>query len=252
MQIKPTDSLLLKGRVGSHAFGLANKDSDEDFQGIFVAPTQAFLGLAEKLQESYSFKNPDTTYHEVGKYCRLALKCNPTVLDLMWLDEYNVRTELGTELINLRSNFLSRKYVKDAYLGYAQSQLGKLNKDPRPEKRSKNARHFLRLLNHGFSLYTTGTYSVRLRNPEEFVDLGNRIGGEGDVDLAKEILGRYENWFKHSLCALPETPNSEPIENWLLKVRHEFYSYTEPSNLQPGYFDRNPSGLVGERKGWPF
>lgn len=222
---KPTDSLLLKGRVGSHAFGLAHEDSDEDFQGVFVEPTQNFLGLDAKIQESYSYKDPDTTYHEIGKFCRLALGCNPTILDLLWLDEYNVRTQLGTQLINLRTNFLSRSRIRNSYLGYALSQLGKLGKDPRPEKRAKNARHFLRLLNHGFNLYETGTYSVRLKDPESYVALGNRIGRDGDYAEAKAILSRYERWFDLTNSPLPESPNRQPIDAWLKGVRNEFYEY---------------------------
>lgn len=253
MKFDPGSNLLLKGRVGSHAFGLANENSDEDFQGIFVVPTQAFLGVSSKVQESYEFKNPDTKYHEVGKYCRLALKCNPTILDLLWLEDYNVRTQLGTELINLRNNFLSAKYVRDAYFGYAMSQFGKLGKDERPEKRAKNARHFARLLNQGWQLYTTGTYSVRLEDPQFYFDFGTRVGVEQDYAYAKEFLDHYHEAFgTEPECVLPSEPNSAPIENWLLKVRHEFYSYSQPDNLQQGHTDGNSSTLVGERKGWPF
>ena len=252
-KVSPGSSLLLKGVVGSQAFGLANEHSDYDYQGIFVAPTASLLGLESKVQESYEFKNPDTKYHEVGKYCRLALKCNPTVLDLLWLDKYNVRTQLGTELINLRNNFLSAKYVRDAYFGYAMSQFGKLGKDPRPEKRAKNARHFARLLNQGWQLYTTGTYSVRLEDPEFYIEFGRRVGFDQDYAYAQSFLDHYhESFGTEPQCVLPSQPNEEPINNWLLKVRHEFYSYSKPSDLQPRYPNRDSSGLVGERKGWPF
>jgi hypothetical protein len=238
----PTDNLLLKGRVGSYAFGLATKDSDEDFQGIFVAPTLEFLGLSAGPQESYCYKNPDTTYHEVGKYCRLALKCNPTVLDLLWLDEYNVRTELGTQLINLRNNFLSAKYVRNSYFGYAISQLGKLDKDSRPEKRAKNARHFARLLNQGWQLYTTGTYSVKLQDPEFYFDFGQRVGVDQDYAYAHTFLDHYhENFGTDPDCVLPAQPNPQPIEAWLHKVRNEFYQYE----------DQGPIGPMEQFKEWP-
>lgn len=219
-------SLLLKGVVGSQAFGLANANSDYDYQGIFVAPTEQFLGLNIKFQDSVNFKNPDTTYHEVGKFCRLALGCNPTVLDLLWLDQYNVRTELGTELINLRNNFLSAPRVKGAYFGYANDQLDKLLMDSRPEKRAKNARHFARLLHQGWQLYSTGSYSVKLDEPEAFIYFGNQVGIEQDLSLANGILALYEKRFRTESSPLPEKPNSEPINNWLLKVRHEFYQYS--------------------------
>ncbi len=223
MQTNPGANLLLKGVVGSRAFGLNNESSDYDYQGIFVAPTKAFLGLEPKIQETYSYKDPDTTYHEVGKFCRLALKCNPTILDLLWIEDYNVRTELGTELINLRKNFLSAKYVRDAYFGYAISQFNKLGKDPRPEKRAKNARHFARLLNQGWQLYTTGNYTVRLQDPDFYFDFGNRVGANQDYAYAKDFLDHYHECFgTEPVCALPDKPNPEPVNEWLLKVRSYF------------------------------
>lgn len=233
MRFDVGSNLLLKAVVGSQAFGLANENSDYDYQGVFVAPTSEFLGLEMKIQESYNFKNPDTTYHEVGKFCRLALGCNPTVLDLLWIEDYNLRTELGTELINLRNNFLSASRVKNAYFGYATSQLGKLGKDERPEKRAKNARHFARLLHQGFQLYATGTYSVRLENPETFKWFGDEVGIKKDYSLAKQTLEEFRKLFELNPSALPEQPNKEPIDLWLRKVRHEFYNYSNPGLIGP-------------------
>jgi predicted nucleotidyltransferase len=224
-QTNPGVNLLLKGEVGSQAFGLANANSDRDYLGIFVEPTISFHGLKTNIQETFVYKNPDTTYHEVGKYCRLGLKCNPTILDLLWLEHYNVRTELGTELVNLRFNMLSSKYVRDAYLGYAQSQLGKLLKDERPAKRSKNARHFARLLRQGWELYSSGTYSVRLADPEWYVNFGIQVGMHENTGLAYDLLNTMEMAFDSTTSVLPEKPNEEPINEWLLKVRHGLYKY---------------------------
>lgn len=239
MKFNPGINLLLKGVVGSQAFGLASEDSDYDYQGMFFVPTVELLKLSPDYKPSYKFENPDTTYHEVGKYCSLALGCNPTVLDLLWLDQYNVRTQLGTELINLRHNFLSAKYVRDAYFGYATSQLGKLGKDPRPEKRAKNARHFYRILHQGWQLYSTGTYTVRLDDPQKFIDFGKEVAK--DPTYAKPVMAEYEEKFNGSASVLPEKANREPVEAWLLKVRNEFYRYE----------DRDFTSAMGKCKTWP-
>lgn len=230
MQINPGANLLLKGVVGSTAFGLNHSNSDKDYQGIFVAPTQAFLGLDSKVQESFSFSNPDTTYHEAGKFCRLALGCNPTVLDLLWLDFYNVRTQLGMDLISLRNNFLSAPRVKGAYFGYANDQYSKLLKDDRFEKRAKNARHFLRLLIQGAQLYRSGILRVKLSNAED-IKYNAKLIAQGNLDVANLALEVASREFAMS-SALPEKPNTEPINEWLLKVRHEFYQYTNSSTAQ--------------------
>jgi predicted nucleotidyltransferase len=239
MRFDVGSNLLLKAVVGSQAFGLANENSDYDYQGVFVAPTSEFLGLEMKIQESYNFKNPDTTYHEVGKFCKLALGCNPTVLDLLWIEDYNLRTELGTELINLRNNLLSRPRVRGAYFGYANDQFGKLLADNREEKRAKNARHFLRLLEQGSELFLTGTYSIRLADPERIKSTAYKIA-QGDLALAEHAIVEAEKKFAKP-SALPELPNKEPIDLWLRKVRHEFYNYSNPG----------PIGPVGQFKVWP-
>jgi len=219
MIVNPGANTLLKARVGSRAFGLHNEHSDEDFLGIYAAPTIMFHGMGT-VQESFVFKNPDTTYHEVGKYCRLALKCNPTVLDLLWIKDYNVRTVLGTELVELRNNFLSRKYVRNSYIGYATEQLKELTASSKP----KQARHMFRLLHQGYELYTTGTYSVRLAEPQKFIDFGEEIAA-GNLQLATDTLALYKEMFNNAPCVLPEVPNPVPIDNWLRKVRHELYQY---------------------------
>lgn len=223
MNINPGANLLLKGVVGSTAFGLNHAGSDKDYQGIFVAPTESFLGLDNKVQESYSYKDPDTTYHEAGKFCRLALGCNPTVLDLLWLDVYNVRTLWGNILIELRNNFLSAPRVRGAYFGYANDQYAKLLKDDRFEKRAKNARHFLRLLEQGAHLYKTGNLQVRLLNADDITYRAKLIA-QGSLDVANKALELAGNEFS-SISALPDKPNTEPINTWLLGVRNEFYQH---------------------------
>lgn len=106
------------------------------------------------------------------------------------------------------------------------SQFGKLGKDPRPEKRAKNARHFARLLHQGWQLYTTGTYSVKLEDPQFYKDFGQRVGFEQDYGYAKQFLDHYhESFGTEPECVLPSEPNKEPVEAWLLKVRDEFYQY---------------------------
>ena len=78
-----------------------------------------------------------------------------------------------------------------------------LNKDPRPEKRAKNARHFLRLLSQGFDLYSLGDYSVRLEDPEYFINFGNRVGYESDYEYAEKEFLRFKKLFDSTVSCLP-------------------------------------------------
>lgn len=228
-------NVLLSGIVGSTAYGLAGPDSDVDRLGIYAAPTAAFHGLTEP-QETYADKAPDPDYtmHEARKYARLALQGNPTVMELMWLPvkllEYH--TNLGGELRDIRSSFLSAKRVRAAYLGYASQQFRRLQKredgsfssDTR-KRTSKHARHMARLLIQGSMLYRTGELLIELENPQWYHNFGDSVAN-GDIERAEILLATIEAEFDQweSKTPLPENPDTATVEDWLQRVRKEFYS----------------------------
>ncbi|MFG3687944.1 DNA polymerase beta superfamily protein [Micromonospora sp. NPDC047740] len=215
--------LLLSGIVGSVAYVLAGPGSDVDRIGVFAAPTVAFHGLHPP-RESVVTTEPDVTQHEAAKYCRLALSGNPTATELMWLpdDCYETRTEFGERLIAIRSAFLSAPRVRDAYLGYATQQFRKLagrDSSTGGRRRSaKHARHLARLLHQGRVLYATGVLEIRLADPEWFRAFGERVAG-GALDEAEALVTAAERDFDQIRTPLPERPDEETVERWLLDVR---------------------------------
>ncbi|GAA4859842.1 nucleotidyltransferase domain-containing protein [Kitasatospora terrestris] len=214
--------VLLSGVVGSTAYGLAHADSDVDRLGLFAAPTVEFHGL-HRPAESHVSTAPDRTLHEAAKWCRLALSCNPTASELVWLPEdlYEVRTPLGDELIAIRRSFLSARAVRNSYLGYATQQFRKLTTrdpgDPRSRAQgAKNARHLVRLLEQGLALHETGEVTVRLAEPERVRELGEHLA-ENPAD-ATPLLADAEQRFDRP-GALPDAPDEAPAEAWLRAVR---------------------------------
>jgi uncharacterized protein len=215
-------NLLIRGVVGSTAYGLNHEGSDVDYLGLYAVDTQQLLGLdLPDLEKAVEYKNPDTKYYEALHYCRLALKSNPSILELMWLNEYDVMTSAGEALISIRVAFATQQYVKAAYLGYANQQYDKLLKDKRFEKRAKNARHFMRLLRQGADLYRTGELQVRLDRPDVITDFGDLIA-DGHLNIAKRAMEIAEETFAKP-SALPETPNREAVNDWLLGVRNGLF-----------------------------
>jgi uncharacterized protein len=220
------NTVLLAGIVGSTAYGLATPDSDVDRLGVFAAPTQALLGLHEP-KWSRVTTGPDQTLHEAKKWCKLALGGNPTVMELVWLPEdlYEVRTELGDELIGIRRAFLSAQRVRDAYFGYATQQFrrlenrgdGSFSADTR-KRTAKHARHLARLLHQGRELYTTGDLRIRLSDPQWYRDFGDRVAG-GGLDDASALLAQAEADFDAARTPLPDRPDENTVEKWLLRVR---------------------------------
>lgn len=221
--------VLLSGIVGSVAYGLDTEASDVDRLGVFAAATEALVGLNPPKQ-SIVTTAPDATFHEAGKFAALALKANPTITELMWLpdDLIEVRTPLGDALRNLRHCFLSRKAVRNAYLGYATQQFrrlenrcdGSFSADTR-KRTAKHARHLLRLLAQGTALHVTGVLSVRVKDPDLYHHFGEQVAA-GDLDLARERLARAEIQFD-APSALAERPAEEAVEAWLGSVRRAFF-----------------------------
>lgn len=222
--------ILLQGIVGSTAYGLDTAESDVDRLGVFAHSTDAILGLYPP-KDSIVENDPDRTLHEAKKYALLALACNPTVTELLWLSSYlyDTVTPRGADLIAIRSSFLSAKRVRDAYFGYASSQFkrletrgdGSFSSDTR-KRTAKHARHLYRLLLQGYDLYTTGTLSVGLRASASGLvrEFGERVAG-GDIEHAREKVQLFQELFDDAKTCLPSNPDEDIVENWLWKVRRD-------------------------------
>lgn len=230
-EIKPPPNVLLSGVVGSTAYGLAHEGSDIDRLGCYAAPTVQFHGLHPPLGKAATWVStgPDVTFHEAGKLAALLLACNPTVTELLWLNEYETCTPLGSDLIGIRGGFLSAASVRNAYLGYATQQFrrirnrgdGSFSADTR-KRTAKHARHLWRLLYQGTELHQTGYLPVRL-SPNRAAScraFGERIEA-GDLDLAETALKDAEVVFD-GRGALPDRPDVDAAEQWLWKVRLDY------------------------------
>lgn len=229
VQLDGHGTVLLSGIVGSTAYGLAGPASDVDRLGMFATPTTELLGLRLPADSHVTVK-PDATFHEAGKAARLILAGNPTASELLWLpdDLYETRTVLGEEMIALRSAFLSSKKVRDAYLGYATQQLRKLiargdetRSQDAQSRAAKHARHLMRLVDQGLELYASGMLTIRLADPELYLDFGEQVAA--DPQAAVPFMARAEERFKQTRTVLPDEPDTAVVEAWLLRVRREFW-----------------------------
>lgn len=209
---------ILLGVVGSHAYGLNTPESDVDRMGIFVSPSSHIAGLDwTPKDETVSISGPeddDFASHEVRKFLRLALKSNPTVSELLWIDDYEMSTWEGRMVVESRQEFLSYNHVKNAYFGYAKAQLDKFHTH---DFKVKHARHTLRLLRQGYSALTTGEIMVKVENPQEYFDLNDMTSGAILELLGKEFLRYTEN---AEPSPLPDEPNVDAAREILTTIRH--------------------------------
>lgn len=209
------EKIILSGIVSSHAYGLNTPESDIDIKGIFIYPTEKILSI-HKGKETINQTAPDIEYHEVEKFISLACKCNPTILEMLFLDEYNILEPEGQLLIDNKKLFLSQIIYK-SYGGYALSQAKKLYiKGMKFARYEKHARHCFRLLLQGKQLLETGDLKVRLE--EKDVKILRILGKREPSELINIFEEEYKKFDKIE-TKLPEKPDYEKINEILLKIR---------------------------------
>ncbi len=231
MKTRP-DRILLEGIVGSQAYGLATPESDEDILGIFLLPAERFLGVGipNEKQLTAHDTEPDFTYHELGKFCRLALGGNPTVLEFLWLSGYTKSEHAGQCLVANREKFLSNK-VRASFGGYAKQQALRLQErgnfaSDLKKRYSKHARHCFRLMRQGAHLLQTGEMRLKVEDRDEIFAVGE-LPPEKLIALFNE---EYEAF--HAIpSVLPDEPDYEGIEKLVRNLRWQEMKDHPPSKL---------------------
>jgi len=205
--------------TGSRAFGLATEASDTDVRGVYVAPTSLFWSLV-KPPMHVDGPEPERVSWEVERFCELALKANPNVLEVLWSPLVEVQTELGTELVALRDAFLSQ-LVYQTFSGYVLSQFKRIEADlrQRGQPRWKHVMHLLRLLLSARSLLREGT--LRLDVGDERERLLSVKRGEMDWDTVESWRMLLHQQLDEALAVtpLPASPDVGRVDSWLSSVR---------------------------------
>lgn len=134
-RIEVEQRTIFVGLSGSHGYGLNRIGSDYDYRGVFIACKKYYLGFDSIEQKNDGWDEPgifpfidgneDTVIYELRKVIQLVAAANPNILELLWLNDYPVLTEVGKYLIKHRQLFLSKK-VKHTYSGYAFAQIKKM------------------------------------------------------------------------------------------------------------------------------
>lgn len=118
--------LLYRYVRGSHVYGTNIASSDVDEGGVYIAPNEQLLGLGLDYQDEISDDKHDTCWWEIGKFMRLILKSNPTVLEALFIPDDKVIYEhpIMTEIKKYRNLFITKQCFMP-FGGYAISQIKK-------------------------------------------------------------------------------------------------------------------------------
>jgi hypothetical protein len=98
--------------------------------GVVLGPEECYLGLGEwgsRGTKEIKQGQYDCVLYEIRKMMSLLLQGNPNVLSLLWVRPEHLlsRNDFGQALIDNRALFRG-KHVYDAFAGYAQAQLEKM------------------------------------------------------------------------------------------------------------------------------
>ena len=244
---------IIRSLVGStlHGTGLAGQE-DTDYMGVCVEPWADVLGMGKFEQwiwrsaatgERSGPDDIDITIYGLGKYLRLAVSGNPTILLLLFVGEENltVQTEWGKRLQELAPAIVSQRCAP-AFEGYCHQQKLRLEgvqggrHTNRPELievfgyDTKYAMHALRLAYQGQEILSTGRISLPIPDP-----WGETLRAirRGEVEYEDYLKLLEEEFAKLKTLAsnearkftiggknvLPEQPNIEAINEFLKDAR---------------------------------
>lgn len=205
--------------MGSRAFGLATESSDTDRRGVYVAPTPLFWRF-DKPPTHVTGPQDEQFSWELERFCSLALRANPNLLECLHSPLVDTADETGRELLDLRGAFLSRR-AHATFRGYAAQQLSKLEADIRHHgvPRWKHAMHLLRLLLSCRDLLRTGRLTIDVGDQRDPL-LAVRRGERSWEEVRTWMQGLHEEVDEAvERSPLPADPDTARIEDYLLRVR---------------------------------
>jgi len=177
------DHLLLKCYAGSHSYGTNVPTSDVDFRGIFCADEINIRTPFFPVREVDDTTEEDTKYFELTHFLNLYLKCNPNIVELLWVDHSDiVHASPAYEILRkYRTDMLSSK-IAFTTSGYAISQLKRIrghNKwisNPQPKESPQPKDHITVV--QWFGKYQDLHCDVaQLRNDHRLIPYGGDIFG---------------------------------------------------------------------------
>lgn len=224
-----TSQPLAIGIVGSTAYGLSTNNSDTDYLSIHYTQTKNVLKPNPAAYiDTKICTEPDIASHEIGKYIHLYKNCNPTIIEMLWLENYIYQHPLFEGLKQLRHTTLSAKKIKTSYVGYAKAQFkkfvarkeqGKDGFESTLKKRTnKHARHCIRLLLQGQQLLETGILPINMTDRADYI--------REKVSLFNEDFSLFQEWLNDKIAYVDNivSPHfgsfsNELLDDWLVDFR---------------------------------
>lgn len=184
------NKIILKINAGSYLYGTNTPLSDRDYLGVYLNTKEELLGLqtSEELTQNVESKSEngrntkdavDCKFYELRKFCSLALKCNPTILEILFVNRENILeiTPEGEELLKLKKEFLSR-HLCNSFMGYAIAQ----------ERKAFIKSDNIKQIESLYSLLTIYSKVIQSMTMNELIKKDHSLG----MEIERRII-RYKN-----------------------------------------------------------
>lgn len=184
------NKIILKINAGSYLYGTNTPLSDRDYLGVYLNTKEELLGLqtSEELTQNIESKADngrntkdavDCKFYELRKFCSLALKCNPTILEILFVNRENILeiTHEGEELLKLKKEFLSR-HLCNSFMGYATAQ----------ERKALIKSENIKQIESLYSLLTIYSKVIQSMTMNELIKKDPSLG----MEIERRII-RYKN-----------------------------------------------------------
>jgi len=223
--------LVLKVLAGSRAYGTSTDESDYDYRGVIVPPVEYLLGLSKFEPYVVHEDHIDIFYYDIRKFLHLAIKGNPTVLEILKAPVLS-KTDVGAQLQILWPLLVSKRVVT-ASLGMATSHLKRIDQSGRncDEKgkaciekygyNTKDACHVMRVLGQCVEILKTGELTLPRPNVQFLNNIRNGCYHINSFRYEAQILIDEVKSLESS-SSLQSEPLFGAIESWLINVLKGF------------------------------
>lgn len=205
-----------------------------------MSSREIFFGLDDF--DQHETKDPDEIIYSLNKFVKLALNCNPNIIELLFIDNQDL---ILIEDINFkyfrkkyREAFLSKR-IFTSYFGYASSQIHKIktlgNCLPDPSSRrgkdimkngydTKAASHIIRLLVQAEQLILEKRISFPIKSDQLTICKNIREGLLTYYDV-KKIIEETINRVRvlKDECSFPDFPDRSVINKAFINLNTRWY-----------------------------
>jgi hypothetical protein len=232
---------ILLAVTGSTAYGTNTPTSDKDYKGVCIPPEDYYYGLHTfndyNTTGSKNWKNTkddvDVSIMHVNKFVMDCMAGVPNNIEILFTNPEHILkcNYFGKILIKNRRDFLS-KALKKKFGGYANGQVallktkksngtGRVDLIEKYGYDTKFGSHAVRLLTSAIDILETGNFTTYRPNRQELLNIRNGKFTLDELLLYIEKLDREMQEACEKCKVLPELPDYDKINKWLIELNKE-------------------------------